>query len=113
MFERQLLRLFRIASEKDFGRGSSVGDERCIQSPVLYPVILAVKVDLALALPEGATDQEKFIGPLIPFIMREKIAVVVQLLRRMTGDDVNADAPVGQSGDGVDLLDESSRRENS
>jgi hypothetical protein len=60
--------------------------------------------------PEGMANRKELRGTLISLVMIEEVAVVALFQRRMSGNDIEADASVDQCGNRVDLLNEDGRR---
>src|SRR5215213_11295573 len=68
--------------------------------------MFALKINLVIRSPERVAHRQKFFRARISLIVRQKIAIAVLLGSRATGDDVQIDASINQTRQGVDLLHE-------
>src|SRR5205823_11580016 len=78
----KLLRGGRTTSYDDLRKFSVRSDERSLERAFLDAVMLAVVIHFA-AFPERTANRQELPGPLVSFIVREKVSVSPLFLRRV------------------------------
>src|SRR5436190_17775491 len=106
MIQSQLLGLWRMSRDIDFGCTSSGRQKWSVQLAALDATILSRKVHLAVVAPESVTDGQVFFGARVSFVVRQEISVATLLFRRAAGDDVECQASTDRSRQSVNLLHE-------